>query len=780
MNGWKEVGKERVARFINLGPGKYHFSVRATNADGVVSEEIEPLQITILPPWWLTWWAYVLYGLAAITLFWFIRRNELPKQKAKLRAEQEKLEHEKRVNQQLRKVDQLKDQFLANTSHELRTPLQGIIGLSESLIERVEKNDQQEDLSMIISSGKRLNSLVNDILDFSKLKNFDIELLRKPVNLRVLTDIVLRNNQALIRGRDLKLVNDIPADFPAVDADENRLQQILYNLIGNAIKFTETGQIVVEANYNSPQQSTISVTDTGTGISASKQEGIFQAFQQADGSINREFAGTGLGLSISRRLVELHGGQLWVESEVGKGSTFYFTLPISSEESQQVAGSQNSEARPMAGLEASVSPLVPPAVRRSPSAVTILIVDDEPINQQVLKNHLSGQNFYLVQAFNGEEAINAVRDSGPFDLILLDVMMPRMSGYEVCEKIRKKYLSSELPVIMITAKDQLQDIVQGLSIGANDYLPKPFHKEELLARINTQLDLHRIHSITGKFVPNEFLRSLGRDRITEVAFGDQVQREVTVLFTDIRDYTSLSETMSPGENFKFVNAFHGRMGPIIQKHHGFVNQYLGDAIMAIFPYKPEDALAAASKMQQKLMLYNQERMANERKSLKMGIGLHTGPLIMGIIGDQHRMDAATISDTVNTASRIESLTKHYGVSILLSEDSLNNMENVDIFNLRYLGQVLVKGKKNPVGIYECLDGDDLELKEYKIQTAAIFENGLSYFFDRKFAEAAAVFNQVKKINPEDHVARLFLNKSAKYIQDGVPDGWTGVESFGVK
>ncbi len=419
------------------------------------------------------------------------------------------------------------------------------------------------------------------------------------------------------------------------------------------------------------------------------------------------------------------------------------------------------------------SPTIFPLVRDN--TVKILVVDDEPINQQVLQNHLSGKDFQLTKAMNGEEAMNMIQSEVAFDLVLLDVMMPRMSGYEVCQKIRETYLPSELPVIMITAKSQLKDVVDGLTLGANDYLPKPFHKEELLARIQTQLDLHRINAITSKFVPNDFLRFLGRERITEVVLGDQTEQEVTVLFTDIRDYTSFSENMTPEENFKFVNAFHKRMGPVIQQQGGFVNQYLGDAIMAIFPCRPEDALNAAIGMQQALSTYNEKRIERGRQPIRMGVGLHTGPLIMGIIGDQNRLDAATIADTVNTASRIESLTKHFGTSILLSEDSLQQIENQADFHLRYLGEVQVKGKKEPVGIYECFDDNNQQTIALKVDTLPDFKKGLEQFLSRDFPQAVTTFSNILKVNTIDRPARFFMNKSGEYLLKGVSDDWDGVE-----
>ncbi len=191
--------------------------------------------------------------------------------------------------------------------------------------------------------------------------------------------------------------------------------------------------------------------------------------------------------------------------------------------------------------------------------------------------------------------------------------------------------------------------------------------------------------------------------------------------------------MTPEENFRFVNAFHGRLGPIVQANFGFINQYLGDGIMAIFIQKPEDALRASILMQKNIRAYNLTRLTKGRSLIRTGMGMHTGPLIMGIIGDDKRMDAATISDTVNTASRIESLTKFYGANILISEDSLKGIVDKSPFNLRFLGKVLVKGKQHELGIYECIDGDEPEMLWYKQATLEDFAKGVNLFFERDFA-----------------------------------------------
>ncbi len=780
-SSWVQLGTERKTTFTNLSPGEYVLEVKGANSDGVWNEEGSSLAFTVLPPWWRTPWALGIYFLSAAGLLWLIYRWRTQKQRHRIAWQQKELEREREVSERLRQVDKIKDQFLANTSHELRTPLQGIIGLSEALLGRARRQEERESLSMIISSGKRLNSLINDILDFSKLKNYGLELQSKPVGLHALADVVLRNNAPLASAKGLKLINHIPHDFPAVKGDEGRLQQILFNLVGNAIKFTSEGQVLVSARVIQPSpaqpegMAEVMVEDTGIGFSEDKKEVIFQDFEQGDGSIAREFSGTGLGLSISRRLTELHGGKMWAESVPGKGSSFYFTLPLSEEKAplKPPPDQQGGIARSTIPSQRTIEPK--PVVADGGRKIHILVADDEPINQQVLKSHLSPKYYKLTQALNGEEAIQILESGQHFDLVLLDVMMPRMSGYEVCQRIRQKYLPSELPIIMVTAKNQVEDLVQGLGLGANDYLSKPFSKEEFLARIKTHIDLHRIFDVAGRFIPNEFIRSLGRSRITEVELGDFAERKVTVFFSDIRDYTTMAESMTPEENYRFVNAFNGRMGPIIKENHGFVNQYLGDAIMAIFPINPADALQAAIGMHLSLREYNKMRSPRGRAPVRVGMGLHTGSLIMGIIGDEQRMDAATISDTVNTASRIENLTKHYGTSILFSEDSLSGIEDRERFHYRYLGRVLVKGKKEPTGIYECFDGDSPEQFDNKMKTLDHFQAGLHHFLEKELQESMRAFEAVLHENPDDLTAQRFLNKVALLISSGIPEGWTGVE-----
>ena len=283
-----------------------------------------------------------------------------------------------------------------------------------------------------------------------------------------------------------------------------------------------------------------------------------------------------------------------------------------------------------------------------------------------------------------------------------------------------------------------------------------------------------IHEASQKFVPHEFIRSLGKERITEVELGDQVEREVTVMFVDIREFTSLSETMAPKENFFFINSFNKRMGPIVRANDGLIMQYLGDGFMALFPKGAQSALRASVQMQESLKEYNNIRISKDRIPVNMGVGMQNGKLIMGITGDVERMDAAIISDTVNTAARIEGLSKFYGTSILLTQLCLDDLTDADEFNFRYLGPVKVKGKENFIDLYECIDGDEGGLLDHKLNSMHVFEKGMDLFFKKEFAMAAVTFQEVLKMNTKDHTAKLFLNRAAQLITEEIGDDWKGI------
>jgi len=717
-----------------------------------------------------------------ITLAKTIREAAALKQAAKdreqlLALQQQELAREREINERLRQIDKLKDDFLANTSHELRTPLNGIIGLAESLLDAPGENFSEKtraNLAMVIASGRRLASLVNDILDFSKLKRQDLQIQKKPIDMRVLTDLVLKFNVPLLGKKNLLLKNEIAPNTPPVEGDENRLQQIMHNLIGNAVKFTPAGAVTISARENNGMVA-IAIADTGIGIPQDKFDRIFQSFEQAEASIAREYSGTGLGLAITKQLVELHGGEISVGSEVGKGSTFTFTLPKSEGTPAAVSAAELSRVRQVGEID--LTPMQVTSVQvASNGEFRILVVDDEPINQQVLANHLTLANYEFIQAFNGEEALKAI-EGKKFDLVLLDIMMPRMSGYEVCQRLRQKYLPAELPVIMVTAKDQVSDLLEGLSSGANDYIAKPFYKDELLARLKTHLNLLKINKAFGRFVPREFLHYLKKESVVEVKLGDHTQMEVTIFVSDIRGFTTISEKMTPAENFAFINEYFSIASPTVREHHGFVDRYTGDAIMALFPRQAEDALNNSIVTLKKLQQFNAERVKRNEPAIQIGVGLHTGNLMLGIVGEKERTQGDIFSDAVNLTNRIEGLCKFYGASIVVSEITLNKLTDRGQYHTRFLGKVQVKGKDLPISLYEVYNGDAEKIIDLKLKTKADFEQGLLHYFAKDFAEASVCFKNVLKANAEDKTARLYLERSAQFMVRGVPEDWQGVEAM---
>ena len=459
-----------------------------------------------------------LYQALQYTQFHF--QKELEENK---RTETKRLQYEidkktkelKEKNIELVRLDKIKDDFLSNTSHELRTPLNGIIGITESLIDGATgelSSDTLKNLAMVVSSSRRLANLVNDILDFSKLRNRDVNLKKKAVDLRQLTDIVVAISMPLTIGKDLTIHNLIPRDFPYAHADENRMQQILHNLIGNAIKFTERGSITIEASV-SDDIIFISVVDTGIGIPEDKHGEIFKSFQQADGSIERIYGGTGLGLSVTKSLVELHGGTISVQSSPGRGSRFTFTLPVSDSTADLpdqsndilksikidlISRSDQPDRRvfdhgPPNGVERRTGWKDRREVtsHHDLNNIRTLAVDDDPVNLQVIVNNLQNVGAHVATVSSGFEALKKLR-SFPPDVILLDIMMPKMNGFDTAKKIREIYSKEELPIIFLTAKDSANDLVNGFALGGNDYITKPLSKNELLARIKFHVDL--VHS----------------------------------------------------------------------------------------------------------------------------------------------------------------------------------------------------------------------------------------------------------------------------------------------
>ncbi|GAM72828.1 chitin catabolic cascade sensor histidine kinase chiS [Vibrio ishigakensis] len=388
-------------------------------------------------------------------------------------------------NQELQLADKLKDEFLATTSHELRTPLHGMIGVAQTLLSGAHgdiPSAQRFQLEIIINSGNRLSNLVDDLLDYHKMRYGDLKLDQHAVSVASSAQLVVELSNHLIEDKPVRLLNHIDPRLPMVSADPQRLEQVLYNLVGNAIKFTNEGKVVLNATEQD-NSLVIEVIDTGRGIPEQDLETIFEPLMQSQSA--RYQHGTGLGLSISKRLIELMDGELSVSSQPLLGTTFRLTLPLATEEqlNQQVEGTHfKAEITERIKLSEESS-----ALPENPDGELILIADDEPVNLKILESFLRIEGYRVECASDGQQALDKVAEQKPA-VLLLDIMMPELSGYEVCEKLRTKYSRHELPIIMLTALNQTEDKIKGFECGANDYLVKPFNKQELSARIGVHID----------------------------------------------------------------------------------------------------------------------------------------------------------------------------------------------------------------------------------------------------------------------------------------------------
>ena len=290
-------------------------------------------------------------------------------------------------------------------------------------------------------------------------------------------------------------------------------------------------------------------------------------------------------------------------------------------------------------------------------------------------------------------------------------------------------------------------------------------------------DISQMTEAYSRFVPKQFLEYLGKEKFTDIKLGDQVQKEMSVLFTDIRSFTEISEKMTPKENFDFINHYLGFMEPVIGSNNGFIDKYIGDSIMALFSDNPEDAINAGIEMRIKLSQFNQMMIQLGKPIINSGIGIHSGSLMLGVVGGEGRMDGTVISDAVNLASRLEGLTKIYGSSIIISQDTLIKINNPEKYNYRFLDIVKVKGKQEAVYVFEVLDGDPDDVKQLKLETKQDFSNAIKFYKSKEFGKAVKLFTQIYELNKHDKAASVYIERCNKFITHGVPEDWDGIETI---
>lgn len=413
----------------------------------------------------------------------------------------------------------------------------------------------------------------------------------------------------------------------------------------------------------------------------------------------------------------------------------------------------------------------------------ILIIDDSATMRLIIADALKNAGFEIIEAENGEVGLSLLKTAKP-DGILLDVEMPGLNGFEVCAEIRKLPEYQYTPIMMVTGLEDFESIQKAFIAGATDFTSKPVNPtligyrvrymlrtsnyfqdlmiaEKKAKQLNSELEktileIQRNSIAATRFVPKDFLKILNKKNIADVELGDCVEKTMSVLFLDIRSFTTLSEQFSPVEIFNFFNTLMGYLEPGIIKNKGFIDKYIGDAILALFT-SPDNAVQAALDILTALDEFNDFRISVKLSAIGIGIGINTGSLVLGTVGYKDRIDCSVISDAVNIASRVESFTRAVNADLLIGEETYKQLQDKEIYECRLLGAIPLKGKTLPIKIYEVLNHDPEKIRKLKNEYASTFQNALDIFEDKKFHEASNLFRQILSKNPEDFPAAYFLN-----------------------
>jgi signal transduction histidine kinase/ligand-binding sensor domain-containing protein/DNA-binding response OmpR family regulator len=536
---WTYCGTRREAFYTKVPPGKYVFHAKGSNNDGYWNETGASIGITIMPPPWRTWWAYTLYGIALGILLLAFRLYDLKRQRLKQALKVEQLEAEK-----LKELDGMKSRFFANISHEFRTPLTLILGPLEKLRSMFNHSAAEENLNIMQRNARRLQNLINQLLSLSRLEAGEMKLRAREEDIVTFVKSYVQLFESLAKQKEIELVFKAEIESIAIYIDKDKLEKIIYNLLSNAFKFTQAGgRIEIEVSANGvdtnklpaanleTNYTVISISDTGSGISPDHLPHIFDRFYQVDDSFIKDQEGTGIGLALVKEFVDLHHGQVLVESNLGQGAIFRVYLPMGKNHlreeeidtgllsEENIHPSEIIEEIWEMETESQKSDSGPPKSKLETEKPLLLIVEDN-IDLHVYMNSQLSNDYRIIDAMDGVKGLEKAIETIP-DLIISDVMMSEMDGYELCHKVKTDERTSHIPLILLTARASMDSKIEGLEKGADDFITKPFDVLELHTRIKNLIkQRRRLHE---KLTRN--IRRMGLENLMELEVEDMTSTD---------------------------------------------------------------------------------------------------------------------------------------------------------------------------------------------------------------------------------------------------------------
>jgi len=608
-------------------------------------------------------------------------------------------------NQKLLELDRLKSEFFANISHELRTPLTLSLGAYKTLLKLSPTAQCEEVIQSGFRNTSRLLLLINELLDLAKFESGRAELRKRCIDLAPLVRSVAANFESSQKSR----VHAKGLSQPVVvEADPRQLKKVLYNLLSNAFKFSDPdeGQVWIRVNG---RESTVEleIEDNGIGIPGDQLDRIFDRFTQVEGSATRRYEGSGIGLALVKEIVTLHEGKIAVDSELGRGSTFTITLPRGTVTPDDLVALEDDDTIMVPVSRESEHEQIQAVTSRDTSSNDhrlLLVADDNADMRAYLERMLSGQ-YRIALAKDGAEALEQVRVLKP-DLILTDVMMPRMSGYDLLKAVRADGNLRSIPVIFLTARAGADAHVESLEAGADDYIAKPFDENELLARVGNLIRARAQERELIELQKEKIARFLPPHLAEMIISGDRDdflkghRTEISVLFIDLRGFSAFAETAEPEDLMTVLRQYQTDMGRLISEYNGTLERFAGDSMMVFFndpipvPNHAEQSVRMAIAMRDRMNALRAQ-WNNRGIDLGAGIGIAAGYATLGVIGFEGRKDYAAIGPVTNLAARLCSEAQHG--QILVSGRFLQLVE--PLVCAGPVGNLTLKGFHRPVLAY---------------------------------------------------------------------------------